>query len=273
MKWWGCFLAAVIVGCAAGEDLDTQGGGNGKDSGPGTDEDTGAAIEDSDPSGDSSSPADTGATATDTGASGDTTVVVTDTGTSVTDTGTTKVDTGTTTTDTSTGGPITGGPCISGAKGATAIRIKWLGSGSSAYPSYEVSGVPGVKVGAYSSTSPFSYKPVYGDPFLGEGGLVMDTGVFVDLDFSLTGISSVKSATLTLYGRSYATSSNGSFDWNTFDGAGSSGSISNVAPYHWDGTSVLSGVPAGKVHKLRIKPGPPSGSLVVNRIELCIEAT
>lgn len=109
--------------------------------------------------------------------------------------------------------------------------------------SYEVTGLPdgsGFKVGAYSSTS-FTYTPVYGDPFLGEGGLALDSGVFIDIDFSMTGISSIKSATLSLYGRSYATSSSGSFDWNTFDGAGSSGTISNVPPYHWDGTSVISG--------------------------------
>ena len=50
-------------------------------------------------------------------------------------------------------------------------------------------------------------------------------------------------------------------------------SVSNAAPYRWytgDMTTELSPGDAGVL--IRIKAGPASGSLVVNRVELCLEA-
>src|SRR5262245_11132453 len=58
------------------------------------------------------------------------------------DGGTTTGDGGTTTTDAGSVGVITGGPCMSGAAGATAYRIRWANGGGSAYPVYEVNGLP-----------------------------------------------------------------------------------------------------------------------------------
>ncbi len=266
----------VGVGCAAGEgddavphrdgaldDLGVDDGSLG-DGGPGTDSataDTGPKI-DTGPSVDTGLVPDTGVVdtgVTDTGA-------FTDTG--FTDTGFT--DTGTIG-DTSVG-PITGGPCASGAPGATAFRIRWLDSGGTATVSYEVTGLPdksGFKVAAYSTS--FGYTPAFSDKFLAVGGLDLSSPQFVDVDLSTIGLTSIKTATLSLYGRSFATTASGSFLWNTFDGSGTSSSISNAAPYHWDSTVITSGLGPGKVHKLRIKPGPPSSALVINRIELCIE--
>lgn len=221
---------------------------------------------------------DTGSGAKDTGVV-DTGVV--DTGSGVKDTGTGVVDTG------STSGPIKGGPCASGAPGATAFRIRWAGSGSgsTAYPVYEVSGLPdssGFKAGAYGYS--IGYTPVFEDIFLGVGGLRLDSSSFVDIDFSTTGISSISSATLSIYGRSFNTTASGSYTWQTFDGTGSTptGAVANSAPYKWYGPAgylgsgpigdVLAVIKTGKSIKLRIKAGGPSGSLIVNKIELCLQA-
>ncbi len=257
-------VACVLAqGCAAGED---EGAGTRRD---GAVDDLGVSDTNADV-GDTSTPADG---STDTGAAPDTGITP-DTGTGA-DTGA-SADTGIGTDtgigiDTSTG-PITGGPCSSGAAGATAFRIQWKDSGGTATVNYEVNGLPdksGFKVAAYSTS--FGYTPVYSDKFLAVGGLELGGTTFVDIDLSMSGLSSIKSATLSLYGRSFSTGSSGSFTWQTFDGSGASGSISNAAPYHWDSTLVTSGLTVGKVHKLRIKPGPPSGALVIHRIELCIQ--
>ncbi|MBK7396412.1 MAG: hypothetical protein IPJ34_08965 [Myxococcales bacterium] len=266
----------VAHGCAAGEGDDATPRRDGATDDLGVDDggDDGSLGDggvDTGPKSDTGPKTDTGASAdtglVDTGAAFDTGVVV-DTGVSV-DTGT-LTDTGTIG-DTSTG-PITGGPCSSGAPGATAFRIRWVDSGGTATVSYEVTGLPdksGFKVAAYSTS--FGYTPAFSDKFLAVGGLDLSSPQFVDVDLSTVGLTSIKTATLSLYGRSFATGASGSFLWNTFDGSGTSGSISNVAPYHWDSTVITSGLGPGKVHKLRIKPGPPSSALVIHRIELCIE--
>lgn len=186
-------------------------------------------------------------------------------------------------------GPITGGPCSSGAIGATAFRLRWAGSGagSTAYVVYEVEGLPdnsSLKAGAYGYS--FGYKPTFDDPFLGVGGLVLDSSGFVDIDFSTVGITSIKRATLSIKGRSFNTTASGSYSWQTFDGGGAtpSGAVANSAPYAWYGPLPFLGssgpigdataaIKPGKTTKLRLKAGPPSGSLIVNSIELCLEAT
>ena len=49
--------------------------------------------------------------------------------------------------------------------------------------------------------------------------------------------------------------------------------VSNSAPYQWYPADMLSEIHAGDGRVLiRVKAGPPSGSLVVNRLELCLEA-
>lgn len=269
---------AFFLGCAHGtsddavfdarsdsDDFDTASG-----------EDTGGSRADSSSS-DTGAGVDTGS-ATDTGAAVDTGAKV-DTGT-VADTGT-IVDTGPT-------GPIKGGPCASGGTGATAFRIRWAGSGSgsTAYPVYEVSGLPdssGLKAGAYGYS--IGYTATFEDPFLGVGGLKLDSSDFVDIDFSTSGISSISKATISIFGRSYNTTASGSFNWQTFDGTGSTptGAIANSAPYQWYGPlgylgsgpigEATASILPGKTIKLRIKAGGPSGALIVNKIELCLQAT
>ena len=186
-------------------------------------------------------------------------------------------------------GPITGGPCSSGATGATAFRLRWAGSGagSTAYAAYDVEGLPDkttLHMGAYGYS--IGYTPTFDDPFLGVGGLALDSSGFVDVDFSTVGLTSITRATLSIKGRSFNTTASGSFSWQTASGVGAtpSGAVANSAPYAWYGPlpflgsggpigDVTAVVQPGKTIKLRIKAGPPSGSLVVNLIELCLEAT
>jgi hypothetical protein len=179
--------------------------------------------------------------------------------------------------DTGPTGPITGGPCLSGAPGATAFRVRWTGSGGRATVSTEENGLPDRsrwRVGAYAMS--IGYTPVFSDMYLGEGGLELGSGTFVDIEMSTVGMSSLAHATLSIYGRSFSTGSSGSFTWQTFLGmfAAPPNSVSNVAPYRWyaaDATAAFRPGDGGVL--LRIRPGPSSGVLVVNRIELCLEAS
>ncbi len=175
-------------------------------------------------------------------------------------------------------GVITGGACSSGATGATAFRVRWAGSsGQSAYPVYEVSGLPDKsrgKAGVYGYQIGFTSSFV--DPFLAQGGLQLDGSDFVDLELSTVGVTTIRSATLAILGRSYNTTTSGSFNWQTFDGTGATTSnlVSNGAPYEWyvgDMTTEIS--PSDNKILIRIKAGPSSSSLVVNRIELCLDAS
>ena len=174
-----------------------------------------------------------------------------------------------------TTGTITGGPCMSGGVGATAFRVRWTNSGGRATVNYEVHGLPDKsrwKVGVYGYT--VGFMPQFADPFLGPGGLQLDSSDFIDVELSTKGVHRVSSITLALYGRSYSTGSSGSFNWMTFTGSGSTplNYVSNVTPYRWysaDATADLN--PDDGSILLRIKAGGGSGSLVVNRLELCID--
>jgi hypothetical protein len=176
-------------------------------------------------------------------------------------------------------GPIDGGPCISGAAGQTAYRVRWAGgsgASSTAYPVYEVNGLPDEsrdKVGAYGYS--IGYIPRYEDVFLAQGGLVLNSSNFVDIELSTVGLASIQSITLSIYGRSFNTTTSGSFNWQTFEDVGASPTnlVSNSAPYEWysaDATGMMSAGNGGVL--LRIKAGPSSGVLVVNRIEICMQA-
>ena len=82
------------------------------------------------------------------------------------------VDAGVVTLDAVASGPITGGPCISGAPGATAYRIRWANGNGTAYVMYEVDGLPDHSrdmAGAYGYEIGFS--PTFTDMFLGDGGV------------------------------------------------------------------------------------------------------
>src|SRR5258705_7429465 len=195
--------------------------------------------------------------------------------------GSTTTD-GSTATDGSVGmdsgvGVITGGPCLSGTPGATAYRIRWANAGGTAQVVYEVNGLPDHSrdhAGAFGFQ--IGFVPQFVDPFLGDGGLQLDSSDFVDLELTTVGITAIQKARLSLYGRSFNTTTSGSFNWQTFVDVGSSPTdlVSNVAPYRWysaEMTTALS--PGDNGVLLRIKAGPSSGGLVVNRIEICMQAS
>jgi hypothetical protein len=180
------------------------------------------------------------------------------------------------TTDAPSAGVITGGPCISGQAGKTAYRVKWAKSGSTAYVQYEVNGLPTKtpdKTGAYGYQ--IGFTPSYVDPFLAEGGLQLDGSDFVDIELSTIGVATISSAKIAIYGRSFNTTASGSFNWQTFDDVGTTATnfVSNVAPYAWYAGDATTAIRPGKNVLIRIKAGPNSGALVVNRIEICVQAT
>lgn len=173
-------------------------------------------------------------------------------------------------------GPISGGPCSSGASGATAFRVRWTDGGGRATVSYDVHGLPDKsrwKVGAYGYS--IGFTPKFVDPFLGSGGLQLDSSSFIDVELSTVGFSSIASASLSILGRSYSTGSSGSFNWMTFTGSGATplNHVSNVAPYRWYTGDVTAAIaPSDRGILLRIKAAGSSNSLVVNSLELCIQA-
>jgi hypothetical protein len=174
-------------------------------------------------------------------------------------------------------GPITGGPCSQGGAGQTAYRIRWANGGGSAYVVYEVHAMPDesrFRAGAYGYTIPFT--PQYVDTALAQGGLLLNSSDFVDIELSTVGIASITSARLAIYGRSYNTTTSGSFNWQTFDGVGATPQnlVSNAAPYRWYSGDMTTEISPGDTGVLiRIKAGPSSGSLAVARIELCMQAS
>jgi hypothetical protein len=179
--------------------------------------------------------------------------------------------------DGASSGVLTGGPCLSGAPGATAIRIQWRDGGGTAYVSFEIEGLPDTSqdaAGAYGYQ--IGFTPAYVDPFLAQGGLQLDGSDFVDIHLSTVGLTSITTATLSIYGRSYSVDTSGSFTWQTFDGTGQAAAdlVSNVAPYAWYSADMTTEIAPGEGNALvRIKAGPSSGSLVVNRIEICMLAS
>lgn len=174
-------------------------------------------------------------------------------------------------------GPITGGPCMGSTMGATAFRVSWYKSGSTAAVRYDVHGLPDksrsrVIVAGY--TIPFT--PQWTDPFLGPGGLQLDSSSFIDLELSTAGLSRISNVTISIFGRSVSTGSSGSFSWQTRDGIGATptNSVSNVTPYRWypgDATPEIRAGDAGML--IRIKAGGSSNSLAVNQLEVCMVAS
>ena len=171
-----------------------------------------------------------------------------------------------------------GGGCVSGAVGTHVARFRWTGSGSGsrATVNYEANNLPDRSRWRVTANSrSIGYTPVYTDTFLAEGGLDLEGTVFIDVELSTAGLTSLSGVTLAVYGRSFNTTTSGSFAWQTFSGRGAapSGLVANSAPYQWyraDATTEF--VPGDNGVLLRITAGPPSGALVVSRVEVCFNA-
>jgi hypothetical protein len=88
-------------------------------------------------------------------------------------------------------------------------------------------------------------------------------------------VPSIARATLAIYGRSFNTSTSGSFSWQSLSdiGAAPADLVSNVAPYAWYAADLGAAIdPNDGALLLRVKAGPSSDSLVVNRLEICVVA-
>jgi hypothetical protein len=93
----------------------------------------------------------------------------------------------------------------------------------------------------------------------------------MDIELSTAGLG-VSSATIAVYGRSFDTTTSGSFSWQTFSGTGAAPTdlVSNVAPYQWYLADATTELPGGDANTLlRIYPGPSSNALIVDRVEIC----
>ena len=106
------------------------------------------------------------------------------------------------------------------------------------------------------------------------GGLELGSTNFIDVELSTAGLTTLRSVTLSIKGRSFNTTSSGAFAWMTFDGSGATPSnfVSNSAPYAWypaDATSAFRPGNAGVL--LRISPSASSPSLIVNSVEVCFD--
>lgn len=173
-------------------------------------------------------------------------------------------------------GIITGGACISGTAGATAYRVRFADAGGTAQVVYEVDGLPDHSrnhAAAYGYQ--IGFTPSFVDPYLGVGGLQLDSSDFVDLEITTAGISSIQNATISIFGRSFDTTTNGGFNWQTFVGTGATTDdfVSNIAPYRWYSADFTTEIRPGDNGVLvRVKAGGLSGVLVVNRIEICMQA-
>ncbi len=173
-----------------------------------------------------------------------------------------------------TSGVITGGPCVSGAAGRTAVRVHFTNAGGRAQADYDAWGLPDH---ARSHAEAYGYSigfvPQYVDPFLAVGGLQLDSSDFLDIELSTKSVATLRS-TLSVYGRSFATSTSGSFSWQTFTGTGATATnfVANSAPYQWYSADMGGALVPGDDHVLlRIKAGPSSGSLVVQGVEICVQ--
>jgi hypothetical protein len=174
-------------------------------------------------------------------------------------------------------GPPLGG-CVSGAAGTHVARFRWTGSGSRsrATVSYEANTLPDrARWRVTANSRSIGYTPVFDDVFLGVGGLDLSGTVFIDVELSTAGLARLSNVTVAVFGRSFNTTASGSYAWQTFDGTGAapSGLVANSAPYQWyraDATRAFA--PGNSGVLLRIMPGPPSGSLIVSRVEICFDA-
>ena len=158
------------------------------------------------------------------------------------------------------------------------MRFRWTGAGSGSTASvvYEANTLPDTSrwhVSAANST--IGFTPVFVDPFLGSGGLDLEGDVFIDVEISTAGLSAIDRATIAIFGRSYNTTTSGSFTWQTFNGTGAAPTnlVSNVAPYSWYRADATAAFRTGESGALvRLRAGPSSNALAVNRVEICFDA-
>ena len=170
------------------------------------------------------------------------------------------------------------GTCISGATGTHAVRLRWTGtsSGSTASVVYEANTLPDTTRWHVSAGSTsIGFTPVFVDTALASGGLDLEGDVFMDVEISTAGLTAINRVAIAVYGRSYNTTTSGSFTWQTIDGMGAAPTnlVSNVAPYKWYAADATTEFAPGETGALiRLRAGPSSNALAVNGVEICFDA-
>lgn len=158
-------------------------------------------------------------------------------------------------------------PCLAGA-GWAAFRFKYKGS---TFASIEAFGLP--------DSAGFSANAVFSTSFVDAangGGIEIASGNWILILYSINGLSTIRSATLSIYGRSYNTTASGSFNgWTPVygDNYAPTNSVSNAWPYHWTSLDFSSSLNVGDSPVgIRLYAGPNSNDLVINTVELCLDA-
>jgi hypothetical protein len=168
------------------------------------------------------------------------------------------------------GGSLLGPPCTRG-PGFVAWKFHYQGSTSASTDVYSL-----------PDSSNWTAVPAYSTSFVDAihgGGIQIGGGNWILIRFSVAGLTQIKSATLSVYGRSYNTTTSGSFEaWSPLYGSIYSGtnSISNAWPYQWKSVDYTANVKVGDspgLTGIRLYAGPNSNVLVINTVELCIDGS
>ena len=170
------------------------------------------------------------------------------------------------------------GPLFIGRDGTRAVRFRWTGSGSGSTASvvYEANTLPDTSrwhVSAANST--IGFTPVFVDPFLGSGGLDLEGDVFIDVEISTAGLSTIARATIAIFGRSYNTTTSGSFTWQTFNGTVPPRPTSSPTSLPTAGTAPTRRPRSGPARAGRWSGCAPARHRMrssVNRVEICFDA-
>jgi hypothetical protein len=162
-----------------------------------------------------------------------------------------------------------GPPCLSGS-GFAAFRFHYGASATS--PVVDAFGLP--------DGSNFEATPVFSTSIVdvgNGGGVEIGSGNWILIRYSVAGLTTIRSATFSVFGRSYDVSASGSFDaWSPLYGDDSTAqdAVSNAWPYAWTSVDYTGHVAAGDspgLTGIRLYSGPGSDDLVIHAIELCID--
>ena len=170
-------------------------------------------------------------------------------------------------------GPVTGGPCASGASGATLLRVRIDDVQGQAEVVYEADGTANHAgyAGIYGYVVGFT--PAYFDD-IGGGGLSLDSHDFVDLTTSTAAISHLQTMTVAIYGRAIA--GHTGWHWQSSLAAGQTAVdlVGDTVPYAWYTADVTPAFQAGDGHAfVRIKTLDSQNAIIASRIELCANGT
>lgn len=169
------------------------------------------------------------------------------------------------------GQKLLGPPCSHG-KGFVAWKFHYANNSTSAIT--DVYSLP--------DNSNWQAVPAYSTSFVDSlhgGGIQISGGNWILIRFSVQGMKTINGATLSVFGRSYDTTTSGSFNaWSPIYGSVYSpqNSHSNAWPYQWVTVDYSSNVKIGDspgLTGIRLYSGPNSNVLVINTVELCIDGS